>query len=149
VSIIKVFIREVEETDYQSLLPLWHQFAKTAVMDDLINHFERIKDDENYKTFVALYEDRVVGFIASVRYYGVGIENSYMIITGSAVSMSAHNRGVGTKLLQHLERYAKESEVFSIYLNSELNHTEAHAFYEHNGFFKHSFGFGKTLNVSS
>ena len=86
---MEILIREIEENDYLALLPLWNQFGGYATVENIVPHYNRIKDDERYKTFIAL---------------------------------------------------------FNIYLNSDLKRTEAHTFYEHNGYSKHSYGFGKTIN---
>ncbi|MCL2512883.1 MAG: GNAT family N-acetyltransferase [Oscillospiraceae bacterium] len=139
-------IREIEEKDYPALLPLWSQFGGYATAENIGLHYNRIKNDERYKTFVALLEDEAVGFIASARHYGIGIEGSYMVIIGIAVKEEAQNKGIGKKLLQHMENYAKEKGVFSIYLNSDFKRTAAHTFYERNGYGKGSYGFGKTIN---
>ena len=143
---MEVLIREIEEEDYMSLLPLWSQFGGYATADNIVSHYKRIKDDERYKTFVALYNKKIVGFITSVQYYGIGIEGSYMIIIGIAVINEMQNKGIGKKLIQQMENYAKEEGVFNIYLNSDFKRTDAHAFYERNGYSKHSYGFGKIIN---
>ena len=69
-----------------------------------------------------------------------------MVVIGICVKQNLHGKGIGTKLIKHMEAFAKESEVFSIYLNSDLKRTDAHAFYERNGYEKHSYGFGKTIS---
>jgi GNAT superfamily N-acetyltransferase len=56
------------------------------------------------------------------------------------------NKGIGTKLIQHMESYAREKGVFHICLNSDFKRTAAHAFYERKGYGKGSYGFGKTVN---
>ena len=50
---MKVFIREIEEKDYLALLPLWNQFGGYATAENIAPHYERIKNDERYKTLVA------------------------------------------------------------------------------------------------
>jgi len=143
---MEILIREIEENDYLALLPLWNQFGGYATVENIVPHYNRIKDDERYKTFIAFFNNEIVGFITSVQYYGIGIEGSYMIIIGIAVKLEFQKKGIGTKLIHKMENYAKNKNVFSIYLNSDLKRTEAHTFYEHNGYSKHSYGFGKTIN---
>jgi len=141
----EVMIRKIEDKDYLALLPLWSQFGGYATVENIVPHYDRIKNDDHYKIFVALSDNAVVGFITSVRYYGIGVEGSYMIIIGIAVKADEQNKGIGTKLLQYMENYAKEEGVFSIHLNSDLKRTMAHAFYERNGYNKGSYGFGKII----
>ena len=141
-----LIIRGIQEKDYPALLPLWSQFGGYANSENIKRHYDRIKNDDRYKTFIALFNNETAGFITSVQYYGIGIEGSYMVIIGIAVKKEMQNKGIGTRLIQEMEQYAKESGVFSIYLNSDFKRTEAHAFYERNGYEKHSYGFGKIIN---
>jgi len=143
---MEIFIREIEENDYLSLLPLWSEFGGYATAENIAPHYARIQNDERYKTFVALFEDEVVGFITSVQHYIIGIEGSHMIIIGISVKREGQGKGVGTKLIQRMESYAREKGVFSIHLNSGFKRTDAHAFYERNGYSKGSYGFGKIIN---
>jgi len=143
---VEIFIREVRESDYLALLPLWRDFGGFANEENIVRHYGRIKDDQRYKTFVADCGGETVGCITTVQYYGIGIEGSYMVIIGISVKEDMQGRGIGTKLIEHNEEYAKESGVFSIYLNSDMKRTDAHGFYERNGYGRHSFGFGKTIN---
>jgi len=45
-----------------------------------------------------------------------------------------------------VENYAKEAGISFIILNSGFKRTDAHAFYEHNGYDKDSYCFDKTIN---
>jgi len=141
-----ILIREIEEQDYLALLPLWQEFGGYATKDNIHRHYARIQHDNRYKTFVALLSGEVAGFITTVQYYGIGVEGSYMVIVGISVKKEGQGKGIGTKLMRHMENYAKAHGVFSIYLNSDMKRTDAHTFYERNGYGKHSFGFGKTIN---
>ena len=143
---MEVVIREIEKKDCLALLPLWNQFGGYATAENIAPHYARIKDNECYKTFVALVGDEIAGFITSVQWYGIGVDGSYMMITGIAVREENRNKGIGTRLIQRMESYAKEKNVFHIHLNCGFKRTAAHAFYESNGFDKGSYGFGKTIN---
>ena len=143
---VEITIREIAEKDYPALLPLWSQFGGYATAENIGPHYDRIKNDEHYKTFVALVENEVAGFIMSVQSYGIGIEGSQMFIIGIAVKEEYQNKGIGTKLFQQMENFAKEKGVFCIYLNSGFKRTKAHSFYERRGYNKGSYGFGKIIN---
>ena len=138
-------IRELDEKDYPALAPLWAQFGGNAAPETVARHYDRMKGDEKYQTFVAEQDGEIVGFVTSLRYFGIGAEGEFMVIVGIAIREDAQNRGIGSELLQHMEDYAREKNVFHIYLNSGFQRTAAHAFYERNGYNKGSFGFGKTV----
>jgi GNAT superfamily N-acetyltransferase len=143
--VLELFIRDIEEKDYLALIPLWSQFGEIIKKDKIGQHYDRMKGDDRYKTYIALINDEVVGFITSVQYFSIGIDGSFMIIIGIAVKNELQNKGIGTKLIKKMEKYAIEKEVFSIYLNSDIKRTDAHAFYEQNGYDKGSYGFGKNI----
>ncbi|SEM91623.1 GNAT family N-acetyltransferase [Paenibacillus sp. OV219] len=100
-----------------------------------------------YKTFVALHENRVVGFISIVHALAVGSANGYLHITGLAVHNDFQRLGVGTELLRYTEIHAKHSRISSIILCTGMKRTGAHAFYENNGYDKDSFCFDKIIKL--
>jgi GNAT superfamily N-acetyltransferase len=107
---------------------------------------EKMNDNGNYKTFVALSENRVVGFIAVMQALAFGFPIGYLHIQGLAVQKELQHRGIGKKLLSHVENYAKEAGISFIILCSGFKRTDAHALYEHNGYDKASYCFDKNIN---
>lgn len=108
---------------------------------------EKMNNDGNYKTFVALFENDVVGFVTIVQALSVGVPIGYFHIQALAVKKEFQHGGIGTKLLRYTETYAKEIGISSIILCSGFKRTDAHAFYEHNGYDKDSYCFDKIINV--
>ena len=55
---MEIFIREIEEKDYFALLSLWNNELGNGnvTTENIILHYERIKNDDRYKTYVALFE---------------------------------------------------------------------------------------------
>jgi predicted N-acetyltransferase YhbS len=131
-----IIIREIEEKDYPALLLLLNNEIgnRYVTVDNIAPHYNRVKDDERYKTFVALLEDEVVGFVSAVQFFTVGFDGNLMWIVQIAVTKEIQNKGIGTKLLQHIENYAREKGCDSIILNSGVRRIDAHAFYKRNGY---------------
>ncbi len=132
---MEIIIRKIEEKDYLEVLSLWNNELGNlrVTAENIATHYDRVKDDERYKTFVALFENEV------------GLEVGFIHIVGLAVKNEKQGKGIGTKLLQYIEDYAREKGVYRIILNSGIKRTEAHLFYEHNNYDKGSWCFGKTL----
>ena len=145
---MEIVIREVEETDYPALLLLWNNELGNGhvTADNIAPHYERVKNDDRYKTYVALLENEVVGFISSAQTYAVGFDGSAMQIIAMAVKTEKQNKGIGTKLIQRMVNYAREVHCYSIGLCSGFKRTAAHAFYERNGFVKGSYAFTKMFD---
>jgi len=141
-----IVICEIEEKDYLNVLSIANnELGCKHSIEDVITHYERVKDDERYKTFVALLDGEAVGFISSVWSYEIGRETGFMHIVGLAVKTEMQNKGIGTKLIKQIENYAKEKKMGSIILNTGVQRTKAHAFYKSKGYDNRSWCFNKTL----
>lgn len=145
---MNIIVREIEEKDYSAILSLWNNELgnKNVTIENIAPHYDRVKNDDRYKTYVALLENEVAGFISSAQTYAVGFDGSYMQIIAIAVKTEKQGKGIGTKLIQSMESYAREKGCYGIGVCSGFKRTGAHAFYERNGFYKGSYAFNKTLN---
>ncbi|MGM0884904.1 MAG: GNAT family N-acetyltransferase [Bacillota bacterium] len=146
---MEIKIREVVANDYTEVVFLWNDVLGIRNVND--ENFrvtmEKMNKDGNYKTFVALFENDVVGFVTIVQALSVGVPIGYLHIQALAVKKEFQHGGIGTKLLRYTENYAKEIGISSIILCSGFKRTDAHAFYEHNGYDKDSYCFDKIINL--
>lgn len=146
---MEIKIREIVANDYTEVVFLWNDVLEIRNVND--ENFrvtiEKMKEDGNYKTFVALFENDVVGFVTIVQALSIGITIGYLHIQALAVKKEFQHRGVGTQLLRHTENYAKKLGISSIILCSGFKRTDAHAFYEHNGYDKDSYCLDKIINL--
>jgi GNAT superfamily N-acetyltransferase len=146
---MEVKIREVVANDYTEVVFLWNDVLGIHNVND--ENFrvtmEKMNKDGNYRTFVALFENDVVGFVTIVQALSVGVPIGYLHIQALAVKKEFQHGGIGTKLLRHTENYAKEIGISSIILCSGFKRTDAHAFYEHNGYDKDSYCFDKIIKL--
>lgn len=146
---MEIKIREIAADDYNEVVVLWNDVLGVRTVTDENFHvsMEQMIKAGNYKTFVALLENHVVGFISIVHGLAVGSANGYLHITGLAVHKDFQRHRVGTELLRYTENYAKNSGISSIILCTGMKRTDAHAFYEHNGYDKDSYCFDKTIKL--
>jgi len=144
---VEILIRALEEKDYPAIISITHNALKFTRLTDenTAAHYSRIKDDDRYKTFVAVMGGETVGFISSVWSHSVGREVGFMHITAIAVDERVQGHGIGTKLLNHMEDYATSIGIDSILLTSGLERTEAHKFYVKNGYENRALSFTKSL----
>ena len=119
---MEILIREIEEKDYLALLPLWNNELgnRYVTAENIVRHYNRVKNDTLYKTYVALLENEVVGFISSAQSYAVGFDGSYMQSIAMAVKEDKQGKGIGTKLIQRMESYAREQGCYCIGVCSGL-----------------------------
>ena len=144
---MKIFIREIEERDYPVVLEIWNNVLgnRNFTAENIGWHHDRFRGNENYKAFVAEVEDNVVGIIYIMQYAPWAVEGEQFWIQGIAVKDDMQGKGIGTKLLEHIEKYGKEIGVEYITLNTGFKRTAAHAFYERNGYSSGNYCFGKEL----
>ncbi|WP_062105432.1 GNAT family N-acetyltransferase [Bacillus niameyensis] len=142
-----IVIREICENDYAEVLLLWNNElgSHTVNAANISGRFERMNKDENYKTYVALFESKVVGCITVVQTMALEYEIGYLKINGFAVKESFQNKGIGTKLLKYVENFALERGLTYLILNSGFQRTQSHDFYESKGFDKLSYCFTKKV----
>ncbi|CAM4454171.1 GNAT family N-acetyltransferase [Paenibacillus xylanexedens] len=143
-------IREIISDDYAEVVSLWNDVLEIRNVNDANFRvtMEEMNKAGNYKTFVALIENNVVGFVTIVQALSVGVPIGYLHIQALAVKRDLQHRGIGTKLLRLTENYAKERGISSIILCSGMKRTNAHAFYEHNGYDRDSYCFDKMIDLT-
>lgn len=140
-------IREIKENDYSEIVLLWNNElgSRTVTAENISERFERMNKDENYKTFVALFDNKVVGCITMVQTMALEYEVGYLKINGLVVIENFQRKGIGTKLLKLAENYALDKGLSYLILNCGFQRTKAHDFYESNGFDKFSYCFTKKV----
>lgn len=90
-------------------------------------------DSKRETVFVAEEESRVLGFIHVERYDVLYFESMANIL-GLAVKKDFQKQGLGKALLLAAENWAQENGIHLMRLNSGINRTDAHGFYEHLGY---------------
>ncbi|MFX3649947.1 MAG: GNAT family N-acetyltransferase [Paenibacillus sp.] len=147
---MNIKIREIISDDYAEVVFLWNDVLEIRNVNDANFRvtMEEMNKAGNYKTFVALIDNEVVGFVTIVQSLSVGVPIGYLHIQALAVKRELQNRGIGTKLLRQTENYAKERGISSIILCSGMKRTNAHAFYKHNGYDRDSYCFDKVIDLT-
>ena len=143
---MEILIREIEEQDYPDVLEIWNnEIGALFTAESFKSHHEKFEGNNNYKAFVAELENKIVGFVYIMQCTPWVVDGDYFWLQGIAVKKDMQGNGIGTKLLNHVEKYGKEEGVKYITLNTGLKRTAAHAFYERNGYSSGNYCFGKSL----
>lgn len=85
------------------------------------------------KLLVADMNGETVGYVLAVEYpttYGVESKN----VSSLAVLPNFQGRGIGKKLMEAIELWAKETGAQAIRLSSQVKRTDAHRFYQKLGY---------------
>lgn len=139
-------IREVVTSDYPALESLWQKELgnRRITLATLTWFYTRTAASPEYRTFVAVAEGSVVGFVTTVQVWAADHpEGGYLKINCLAVRTDCQRQGIGRKLMEHAEEYGREKHAPCVLLCSGVKRTGAHVFYESIGYSRDSYCFDK------
>lgn len=140
-------VRDATLNDVPSLVPLMEELGYPTSVDTFQSRFNLIITNPCYHTLVAELDGRVVGMAGLhtglfYEYDGINVR-----IVAFVVNSNYRRKGVGKKLIQEAESWARKQGAISIGLNSgnRPERKDAHQFYLSMGYEAKSIGFGKRL----
>lgn len=122
-------IEDIEAINQLNTFPLNHEYP----LEEAKRQLHYLLSSPTNKLFVSVIDTKVVGYIQLSEYvctYGPKLMNILALV----VNENFHGQGIGKSLLTHAEVWAKENNADGIRLNSGVERTEAHKFYEHQGY---------------
>lgn len=129
-------IRRMEVTDASAV---WQIISRSLGYDCSLETVEQrigtLAADTHYLSLVWLNDSnqKVEGFLHACRYETLHRPGGWDVIS-LAVLPEAQGSGVGTELLTHFEDEARRLGGTYVRLNSRVERTATHAFYEHRGY---------------
>ena len=141
-------IREPLAGDEDALLRLLEELGYPADPDSLGERLRRLDDDPGTRIFVAELGGDVVG-LAVLHVMPLLERPPLARITALVVSGSQQRRGIGSRLVEHVEATARRAGCERLELTSGEHRIDAHAFYGVLGFAERSRRFVKDLPRSS
>ena len=136
-------IRKIEPKDAVGLCKICSEEMGYECDADLVKSKIEKLDSKREAVFVAEMTEeaelskvsrlQLVGFIHVERYEVLYFESMANIL-GLAVKKDFQKQGLGKALLLAAENWAQENRIHLMRLNSGINRTDAHGFYEHLGY---------------
>jgi predicted N-acetyltransferase YhbS len=124
-----IYIREIAESDFQDIYllskELGYEYDEQKVKKRIMYILKNTKD----VIFVAEQNHEVIGYIHGSPYELI-YADSLVNILGLVVKEQQRKLGIGGKLVEKLEGWAKESGFSGIRLVSGADRLNAHKFYE-------------------
>jgi len=126
-------IRAATMKEAPQITELSIQLGYPLTVQDTITNIAAI-DKSNYDmAYVAVMNEQVVGWIHV--FYTMRLETGpFCEIGGLVVAASARGKGVGSHLVEKAKKWAAERNINKLKVRCQVKRTEAHAFYEKNGF---------------
>ena len=141
-------ISNLTEHDLSSLADLFRQFwGKNSSLEKMRTTFARLATNPAYILLTAKQEERLVGFVMGIiceELYGDC--QPFMVIEDLIVDKKQRRNGVGSALMQELEKSAIAYDCYQILFVTEEDRLEAHQFYRSLGYkFEPYKGFKKRI----
>jgi ribosomal protein S18 acetylase RimI-like enzyme len=111
--------------------------------------FDRMARYPDYRLFVAIRDDRIVGAFALLIMDNLGHRGAPSgVIEDVVVDPQCQGQGIGKTMVQHALRVCREKGCYKLALSSNLTRERAHAFYESLGFERHGYSFRVMIDAS-
>lgn len=136
-------IRRLQQRDLEDVAVLLSELGYPATAEEASQRFAAL--DARDVLFVAVFEDRVMGFVSVHSIPLVHRSSQVLRITAFIVSEASRRRGIGRALLRACEDEARRRGAERIEVTSGSARHGAHAFYASRGFAVEGVRFSKKL----
>ena len=143
---VPVHCRAASKADLPGILGLYAQPAlddgRVLTSLEAERLFERIASYPDYKLYVAVHDDRIVGTYALLIMDNLGhLGAPSGVIEDVAVDPAWQGRGVGKRMMRDALARCGERGCYKAALSSNLKRERAHEFYESLDFERHGYSF--------
>jgi GNAT superfamily N-acetyltransferase len=129
----EISIRQITREDVEEIMPLMIQLGYELNIDELMRRFEILDSSPGHRLFAAEIYGRIAGFCHV--FARPALEKPPEAVVQSLVVESAdRNSGIGRALMGAVETWAREQGFASICVYSQVERTDAHAFYANLGY---------------
>ena len=120
---------------HKTLIPFEISFEKSS------GNYKEMLSNENYYLVVAKEDDEVIGSALGICCKCLAV--SFLVIEDVVVKEGIRGKGIGRKLMEALDEFAKTNNCAYAILVSSGHRKAAHEFYEKSGFIEDVRGFRK------
>ncbi|HEU4885342.1 MAG TPA: GNAT family N-acetyltransferase [Longimicrobium sp.] len=127
-------VRPVADADLPAVARLMGELGYPASAEQVRDRLARVAGDDDYAAYVAEVDGEVAGFLGMARGWAYEHERPYARIITLVVDTQVRRRGVGARLVEFADEWARERGAYVLMLNTNVRREEAHLFYESMGF---------------
>jgi GNAT superfamily N-acetyltransferase len=140
-----ILIRPYADGDLVTLAELVTALGYPSTREQLAKRISRIEAQSDHATFIAEQDGRIIAWVGVVVAPTYEHDAPVCRITGLAVADAARRSGIGRRLMERAESWARENGAGRISLTSHLRRSDAHAFYRAIGYEENGRRFTKAL----
>lgn len=139
-------IRNAVPGDAEPIGELITELGYPTTTAEMADRLTAILSDPKYVTLVAETDGQVIGVAGATldRYYEK--DGIYSRLAVLAVSSTARGLGIGSRLVEAIERWSAGQGAREAFVNSGFQRGDAHGFYERRGYSRTGFRFAKRLD---
>lgn len=127
-------IREARTQDFARIAQLAAQLSYPSSPEDVARRLDGMRQSDEHAVFVAVQKgDEIAGWLGVFIYRSVEAD-ARAEISGLVVDEEVRSRGIGRRLLERAEVWAREAGCRSIGLRSNVIRDQAHEFYLRHGY---------------
>jgi len=117
-----LYVREALSEDYNAIYKLMKNELgyPNLIESELLKRLEHFDNSDDWSTFVAVINDKVVGFIGVMKGMTYSIDGFYSQIMVLVVSNNAIRKGVGTALVKKAEEWSLSHGITDIAVNCNM-----------------------------
>jgi GNAT superfamily N-acetyltransferase len=138
-------LRPAERTDCEALARLNHQLGYEASPAQMQARLALFTRDPRARWTVATKDGKVVGYVAAAIRHSVTVDEGQGELVALVTDEQHRGQGIGTALLKSVEQWFAEEGISELRLTSHQRRSEAHRFYERNGWEATGLRFKKKL----
>ncbi|MBS0290177.1 MAG: GNAT family N-acetyltransferase [Proteobacteria bacterium] len=143
---MSVTIREAIEADLPAIINLYSllELKKQEVisLDEAKCIFDKMKSYPNYRIYVALLADEIIGTFALLIMDNLAhVGKPSGIIEDVVVSSAYQGNGIGKLMMATAMEVCRKAGCYKLVLSSNLKRVQAHNFYKALGFEQHGWSF--------
>lgn len=140
-------IREARMQDIDGLARLMGELGYPTDAKEMEDRMSHIFSDKAYQTYVYEEDGKLLGMIGMILCYRFEKSERYIRVVALVVNPESRGRGIGSRLLDEAENWAKEQGANMMTLNSgnRAERNDAHQYYIRRGFEGKATGFYKQL----
>jgi GNAT superfamily N-acetyltransferase len=130
----KYDIRQARLEDYAKIANLAQQLGYESTAENIAARIAPMRESSEHGVFVAeLVNGQIAGWIGVFVYRSVEAE-ARAEVSGLVVDANVRSQGIGQRLLERAEQWAREKDCHAIGLRTNVIRERAHAFYERQGY---------------
>lgn len=131
-----VIVEEVSNDDLEDLASLLEELVEEKTnFEKMVDNYKWMKENPDYILLGAKYKDELVGTLMGIVCRDLVAEcEPFMVIENVVVKSGLRGKKVGRKLMEEIERIARERGCSYTMLVSSGYRKEAHKFYESVGY---------------